>query len=44
MAIPYSAILVGGVLMVLACIEFIGKKVEEYRQILRESSADGGKA
>ena len=41
MAIPYAAIPIGGVLMTLACIEFIGKKCGELKQVHTISSNEG---
>lgn len=35
MAIPYSAIPVGAAFMILACIEFIAKRVEDLRNLSR---------
>ena len=41
MAIPYSAIPVGGVFMILSCIEFIGKRVEALMNLGKPGQPDG---
>jgi TRAP-type C4-dicarboxylate transport system, small permease component len=42
MAIPYSAIPVGGALMILSCIEFIAKRVQDLRNLSKNSEQQGG--
>ena len=42
MAIPYSAIPVGGTLMILSCIEFIAKRVQDLRNLSKNSGQQGG--
>lgn len=42
MAVPYAAIPVGGAFMVLACVEFIAKKVEALRDLSRGGASRQG--
>lgn len=42
MAIPYSAIPIGGFFMVLSCIEFIAKKVQALRALSGAAAPQGG--
>ena len=42
MAIPYSCVLIGSVLMTLSCVEFLCKKVQELRQLSRDQGENRG--
>jgi TRAP-type C4-dicarboxylate transport system permease small subunit len=42
MAVAYSAIPVGGVFMILSCVEFIGKKVEALRALSTDAAEAQG--
>ena len=41
MALPYACVLLGGVLMTLSCVEFLGKLAQEFKQLLLKGQEGG---